>query len=311
MRERAEEVIDGVRLMLHGVRWGRGLIAIEDNKPEAIAAMQKAAKGYGQIKVVPVPALYPMGSEKQMIKTLTGLEVPAGGLTAQVGVLVHNVATAFAVHEALRYGRPLVRRVVTVSGGAVRDRRNLDVPIGTLVEDLLDYCGLDTDPARLLMGGPMMGTVLPHARVPIVKGSNGVLALTAPELSSGETMPCFRCGSCVKVCPVGLVPLEMMKRAEAGDFDGALAYGLSDCISCGTCAYACPANLPLTQYFNYAKGAIAVLAENERKMTLTKELAAQRQTRIEAQEAEKARKKAERAAARAAKKQQQAEEVPS
>lgn len=306
MRERAAEIVDGVRLMLHAIRWGRALIAIEDNKPDAIAAMREAAKGHGQLKVVAVPALYPMGSEKQMIKTLTGLEVPAGGLTAQVGVLVHNVATAFAVHEAIRYGRPLVRRVVTVSGGAVRDRRNLEVPIGTLVQDLLNYCGLSAEPTRLLMGGPMMGTVLPHSRVPIVKGSNGVLALTEPELGGGDTMPCIRCGSCVRVCPMGLMPLEMMKRSRHGDLDGALDYGLNDCLSCGTCAYVCPAHLPLTQYFNYAKGEVAARAQAQRKSDYTKQLVQARQARLEREAAAKAEAAAQRKAERAAKKAQQA-----
>ncbi len=308
MRERAPEIIDGVRLMLHAIRWGRALIAIEDNKPEALAAMQEAARGYGQIKVVKVPALYPMGSEKQMIKTLTGLEVPAGGLTANVGVLVHNVATAFAVHEAIRFGRPLVRRVVTVSGGAVRDRRNLEVPVGTLVEDLLRYCGLDAEPDRVVMGGPMMGTVLPHSRVPIVKGSNGVLALTEPELGGGDVMPCIRCGSCARVCPMGLLPMEMMKRAENGDLDGVVSYGLTDCLSCGTCAYVCPAHLPLTHYFNYAKGELAARAQAQRKADYTKQLVQARQARLERDAALKAEAAAKRKAERAAKKAQEAAE---
>jgi len=306
MRERAPEVIDGIRLMLHGIRWGRALVAIENNKPEAIAAMREAARGHGQIEVVPVPALYPMGSEKQLIKTLTGREVPAGGLAAQIGVLVHNVATAFAVHEAIRLGRPLVRRIVTVSGGAVRDRRNLEVPIGTLVQDLLDHCGLSDAPSRLIMGGPMMGTVLPHGKVPIVKGSNGVLALTEPELGSGEQMPCIRCGSCVRVCPVGLMPVEMMKRAKHGDLDGALDYGLSDCLSCGTCAYVCPANLPLTQYFNYAKGEVSARSQAQRKSDYTKQLVQARQDRLEREAAAKAEAAAKRKAEREAKKAREA-----
>lgn len=307
MRERAAEVIDGVRLILHGIRWGRAIIAIEDNKSEALAAMGEAAKGYGQLEVVAVPTLYPMGSEKQLIKTVTGLEVPAGGLAAQVGVLVQNVATAYAVHEAIRYGRPLVRRIVTVSGGAVRDRRNLEVPIGTLVDDLLRHCGYAGEPERLLMGGPMMGTVLPHAMVPIVKGSNGVLALSKPELPEGSASPCIRCGSCVRVCPVGLMPLELMKRAQNNDLDGAVDYGLSDCLSCGTCAYVCPAHLPLTHYFNYAKGELAARAQQKRKTDYTKQLVQARQARLEREAQAKAEAAAKRKAERAAKKAQEAE----
>ncbi len=307
MRERAFEVIDGVLLILHGIRWGRAIIAIEDNKHEALEAMRATAKGYGQLEVVAVPTLYPMGSEKQLIKTVTGLEVPAGGLAAQVGVLVQNVATAYAVHEAIRYGRPLVRRIVTVSGGAVRDRRNLEVPIGTLVDDLLRHCGHDGEPERLLMGGPMMGTVLPHAMVPIVKGSNGVLALSKPELPEGSASPCIRCGSCVRVCPVGLMPLELMKRAQNNDLDGAQDYGLSDCLSCGTCAYVCPAHLPLTHYFNYAKGELAARAQQKRKNDYTRQLVQARQARLEREAQAKAAAAAKRKAERAAKKAQEAE----
>jgi len=307
MREQAETVVDGIRIMLHSVGIDRALVGIEDNKPEAFATMREAAKAFPGIAIVSVPSLYPMGSEKQMIFALTGREVPAGKRPGDVGALVHNVATAHAVSRAVRSGHPLVSRIVTVSGGAVRDRRNLEVPIGTRVSELLRHCGLNETPARLLMGGPMMGMVLPHAEVPVVKGSNGVIALTVAEASPHAAMPCIRCGRCVGVCPVGLIPLDLVARVRGGDLDGAVETGLIDCLSCGSCAYVCPANLPLTQYFNFAKGELVIRDQDRRKTEFTKKMAAERQERQERQRREKAAAMAARKAAAAKKKAEQKE----
>ncbi len=191
-----------IRIMAHALGVARIVIGIENNKPEAQAAMAVAASAYPTIRIARLPTRYPMGSEKHLVQTLTGRETPARGLTADIGVVVHNPATAFAVHEALRLGYPLVARVVTVSGGAIAQPRNLRVPLGTRVQDLIDYCGgFKEEPARLLSGGPMMGQPLPSTRVPMVKGSNGVLALTAAESNPRDPMPCIRCGSCVKRVP--------------------------------------------------------------------------------------------------------------
>ncbi len=288
MREQAGTVVDGIRIMLHAAAIERALVGIEDNKPAALAAMRKAAQAFPGIDIVAVPSLYPMGSEKQMIYALTGREVPAGKRPGDIGVLVHNVATAHAVSRAVRTGRPLLSRVVTVSGGAVRDRHNLEVPIGTRVSELLRHCGVTGEPARLLMGGPMMGMVLPHAEVPVVKGSNGVIALTTAEVAPHAAMPCIRCGRCVGACPVGLVPLDLMSRVRGGDLDGAVDSGLVDCLSCGSCAYVCPAHLPLTQYFNFAKGELVIRDQERRKAEFTRTLAAERQERLERQRREKA-----------------------
>ncbi len=308
MRESADTVIDGVRIMVHAIGLEGASIAIEDNKPQAYAAMRSAAEPYPEIRVVRVPSLYPMGSEKQMIQFLTGIEVPAGTRSAEIGLLVHNVATAHAIHEAVRFARPLVSRVVTVSGGAVRNKRNLQVPIGTLVQELFDYCGLVENPARLIMGGPMMGQVIPHTRVPVVKGTSGIIALSQRELGEMQTMPCIRCGRCVGACPVGLMPLELMARVRAADFDGAIDYGLHDCISCGSCAYVCPSHLPLTQFFNFAKGELVTRDVEKRKNDYTRKLAADRQARLQREAEEKKRAAAERKAARAAAKAAKATE---
>ena len=301
MRERAEHIVDGVRLMLHALQAPNAVIAIEDNKPEAVASMKAACQLERQIRVVVVPSRYPAGSAKQLIQILTGLETPAGGRGTDTGVLVHNVGTAYAVHRALRQAHPLISRIVTVTGGAVAKPQNLEAPIGTLVEDLLAFCGGATDITRLLMGGPMMGQPLPGTQVPIVKGTNGILALTAAEARLTATpSPCIRCGRCVEACPMGLMPLEMSKRARHDDLDGALEFGLIDCISCGSCAYACPSHIPLVQYFEYARGALEARQRAEQKARETRRLLEQRQARLA--RAEQA--KAEAAARRQAEKRQ-------
>lgn len=301
MRELPDEVVDGARLMRHALKAQRIIVVLEDNKPEALAALTQAARNYSEISVVAVPTRYPMGSEKQMIRTVTGLEVPAGGLGTDIGVLVHNVATAQAVHRALRRGWPLLSRIVTVTGSAVDDPMNLDVPIGTKVSELVDFCSISLDKtARLLMGGPMMGQQLPSVDAPIVKGLNGIVALAEHDVDTSPTMPCIRCGRCVDACPVGLLPIELWKRAHNEDFQGALDYGLIDCIACGSCSYSCPSHIPIVHYISYAKGELANRQRAEQKTKETKRLAEQRQERLEREarlQAEAAeRRKAEREA---------------
>ena len=215
MREHADGVLDGARIMAHALGVSQIIIGIENNKPQAQAAMVKAAAGDAKVRVARLPMRYPMGSEKHLVQTLTGRETPARGLTADIGVVVHNPATAFAVHQALRLGQPLVTRLVTVSGGAINRPRNLRVPLGTPIQHLIDHCGgFRVEPTRLISGGPMMGNPLPSTRVPIVKGSNGVLALTAQEVNARGASPCIRCASCVSACPCGLLPLDMAAHAR-------------------------------------------------------------------------------------------------
>ncbi len=309
MQERPGQIIDGVLLMMHALKTGRALIAIENNKPEAQQQLRAAADSFPEIEIVGVPTRYPMGSEKQMIQTLTGMEVPAGGIGADIGVVVHNVATAHAVHEALRQERPLISRIVTISGEMVNQPANLEVPIGTAAEELVAFCGgFKQEPARLLMGGPMMGMSLPHLKVPIVKGSNGILALSSEELGRQQpSSPCIRCGRCVDACPLGLMPLEMASRARHGQLDAAVDIGLYDCIACGTCAYVCPAAIPLTQYFNYAKGELATRRQEKQKAERTRELARARQERVEKAAQAKREAMLKRKAEREAKKKAEAE----
>jgi electron transport complex protein RnfC len=304
MRDHAAGVIDGVRIMMHAIGAREALVGIENNKPEAIAAMKRAAAPFSEIKVRPVPARYPMGSDRQLIQTLTGKEVPSDCRAADVGVIVNNVSTANAVHRALRLGEPLVQRIVTLNGGAIWQPGNILAPIGTLVSDLLVFAGLKSEPARLLMGGPMMGNVLPHAMVPIVKGTAGILAFNEDEIATPEAGPCIRCGNCTRACPIGLLPLEMAANIRTDNLNGAEALGLSDCISCGCCAYICPSHIPLVQYFTHAKGELWAQERNKLRNEATKRLAAERAARLERETREKAaaaaKRKAERAAQKAA-----------
>jgi electron transport complex protein RnfC len=306
MRERAADVVDGMRIIRHAIGAKEVLCGIEDNKPEALAAMRAAAAPFGEVRIVAVPSRYPMGSDKQLIQVLTGKEVPADGRAADVGVLVHNVGTANAVHRALRRGEPLISRIVTVNGGAVAAPRNLEVPLGAMLSALLEHCdGLVEPAARLVMGGPMMGNPLLSADVPVIKGTSGILALTRAEVEQGRESPCIRCASCVTACPMNLLPLEMSALIRAGELDAAVGWGLKDCIACGSCSYVCPAHIPLAHYFDHAKGELAARERAKMKQEATRQLAEQRSQRMAREAQEKAeaaaRRKAERERAKAAK----------
>jgi electron transport complex protein RnfC len=304
MRERATQIVEGIRLIAYAVAAREVLVGIEDNKPEAIAAMQQAAQG-SEIKVVVMPSMYPMGSEKQIIQVLTGKEIPAGGRPADIGVLVHNVATAFAVQQAVRFGRPLLSRIVTVSGGAIKSPCNVEALVGTPVRELIECAdGYALPAVRLVLGGPMMGQQITDTGVPMVKGTSGVLALTSKEIGQAEASPCIRCSTCVRACPVGLVPLEMAARIRTSDLSGAVALGLKDCIACGSCSYVCPAHIPLVHYFNYAKGDLAAQERAKLKQEATKKLMDMRNERMARIERERAEAAARRKAAREAKEKQ-------
>ena len=301
MRERAVQIVEGIRLIAYTVGTQEVLVGIEDNKPAAIAAMQAAARG-SSVQVIAMPSMYPMGSEKQIVQVLTGKEIPAGGRPADIGVLVHNVATAYAVQQAIRYGRPLVSRIVTLSGGALKTPCNVEALIGTPVEELIAVAGGYAQPAaRMVLGGPMMGQQFANTGVPVLKGTSGVLALTASEIGQAEPSPCIRCSTCVRACPVGLLPLEMAAHIRASDLSGAVDLGLKDCIACGSCSYVCPAHIPLVHFFNYAKGDLAAQERAKLKQEATKKLAEARTERIARIERERAEAMAKRKAAREAK----------
>lgn len=307
MQEQADEVIEGILIMAKSLGVGKAFIGIEKNKPEAIKKMTEAAKDYPGIKVVALPTRYPMGSEKHLVQTLTGKETPARGLTADIGVVVHNVATAKAVFDAVTKGMPLIERIVTVSGRAIKTPRNLKVLVGTVIEDLIEFCGGYTEtPQQILSGGPMMGQPIRSTSIPLVKGANGVLALNAEDIKQDDQMPCIRCASCVAACPCGLVPLDMSAHIRADDLDGAVKLGLQDCISCGSCSYTCPSRIPLVHTFNYAKGKLTETQRTQHRQEETKRLAEARTIRVEKEAKAKREAMMRKKAAMAAKRKKSA-----
>ncbi len=310
MQERADQIVDGIRIMLHGMEAQQAKIGIEDNKPDAIAAVTRASDAFNNIDVVTVPTRYPMGWDRQLIRYITGKEVPAGSRATDVGVLMHNVATAYAIHNALRKGEPSINRIVTVSGNAIGQPQNIEVPIGTLISDVFEFCQIQADnTARIVMGGPMMGEALPHSDLPIVKATSGVLALTAEEIAEGEEQPCIRCASCIQVCPVGLLPVDMANRIKSNQLDSAVSIGLKDCISCGSCSYVCPSNIPLVHYFKYASGEMVSRQQAAHKSEQTQKLIDERNKRMQRIEQKKAEEAAKRKAAKEAREKAKAEKA--
>jgi len=254
MLEKPLAVLKGAKLFARALSVSRGFIAIEDNKPDALACMEKVADRDPIFKIRSLPTRYPQGGEKQLIQELTGREVPSGGLPMNVGVVVQNVGTAFAAFEAGHLGKPLVERVLTVTGEGVTRPANLMVRLGTSLEMLLKACGMKPSPKRkVILGGPMMGIAQMDLQVPVTKGTSGVLVLSEEALPSTDQMPCIRCGRCVRACPMGLLPCELGDLCRSGLYEEADRYGLRDCIECGCCAYICPAKLPLVQFIRQGK----------------------------------------------------------
>ncbi|MCH1924015.1 electron transport complex subunit RsxC [Shewanella sp. C32] len=299
MQQYAAEVIAGVKLLLKASGTHKALIGVEDNKPAALEQLRLAAAESDEIEVHAAPSIYPMGSERHLIKYLTGAVVPAGGHAGMLGILVHNIATARAVYQAVRFQRPLVSRVITVSGKGIAAPRNVEVPIGTPVSELLEYCGGVSDStARLLFGGPMMGQVISSPYIPIDKTVGGILALTEEEVRPRPQSECIRCGQCVRACPMGLMPFQMAAYARLSDFSKTEALGVGHCLSCGACSYVCPSALPLVQYFQFAKGSINANRLKAQRSATAKQLNEERVQRLAKEAEAKAAAKAAKAAAR-------------
>jgi electron transport complex protein RnfC len=291
MRERADHVVHGARILRHIVGAKAVLIGIEDNKPEAIAAMQGAVAGMGdpRLEVVVVPTKYPSGGERQLIRVLTGLEVPSHGIPAKIGIVCQNVATAAAVADAVLDGRPLISRFVTLTGQGIAAPCNLEVLLGTPARELIAQAGGYTGRAtRLILGGPMMGFALPHDDIPITKAANCLLAPSREEAPGPPApLPCIRCGHCAEVCPVNLLPQQLFWWAHAKDLDKAQDYNLFDCIECGCCAHVCPSHIPLVQYYRYAKTEAWAKEQEKRKAELARQRHEARVARLARQEAER------------------------
>jgi electron transport complex protein RnfC len=256
MLERPGDILAGLKILMRILGVEKGFVGIENNKPDAVAMMKEAARGEADISVEPCEVKYPQGAEKMLIKALTGREVPnAGGLPMDVGVVVQNVGTAVAIYEAVRYGRPLIERVVSVTGDGIREPKNLLVRIGTMVSEVIDECGgFKGASAKVISGGPMMGFALFTLEMPVTKGTSGILVISRAEVvHSGEYLACIRCGRCIDVCPMGLMPSMLSVLSEAEHFEEAKEYGLWDCFECGCCSYVCPSRRPIVQFVRLGK----------------------------------------------------------
>lgn len=254
MVEYTDRLVEGMKIAMKSLNVKRGIVGIEDNKPEAIRVIKEALKGT-DIEVVAMPTKYPQGAERMIIKVLTEREIPSGKRHSDIGVVGMNVCTIYSVANAVINGIPLIERVVTVAGDAVTEPKNVMVRIGTSFKDVLDFCGgLSKTPEKVINGGPMMGYAQGSLEVPVVKGVSGILALTKAELADSKDEACIRCGRCVEVCPIGLIPSMLSTLGKNGKYEEAKEkYGLLNCIECGSCAYVCPANRNVVQYIRYLK----------------------------------------------------------
>jgi electron transport complex protein RnfC len=307
MQERSGEILQGVFILQHILRPKQCVIAIEDGMPEAEAAMRQAisAAAASDIEVVRIPEIYPSGGERQLIWILTGKEVPSQGFPSDIGIICQNVGTAAAVARAVIQGQPLVSRFVTVTGGAIRQPRNLEALIGTPFSHLVAACGGYTPQAdRLLMGGPMMGFALHSDDVPVIKTTNCILAVTREEMAPPPpAMPCIRCGKCTEVCPAELLPQQLYWHARNGNLDAAQDYNLFDCIECGCCAYVCPSHIPLVQYYRHAKTEIWAQEKQKKAADIARrrhEARLERLERIKRERAERMARKKQAVAGKAA-----------
>lgn len=303
MRERAADIVRGIGIFRDLLQPKRVLIGIEDNKPEAAAAMRAAVAELGEnFEVVSVPTRYPAGGAKQLIRVLTGKEVPAAKRSTDLGVQCFNVATAYTAWRAIAYGEPVVSRIVTVTGN-VHAPRNYEALIGTPMDELLALAQPHPDTDGTVMGGPMMGFLVPTPDVPVVKATNCLIAhadrLFPPK---APEMPCIRCGACADACPHELQPFELYWHARAKNFGKTQQYHIFDCIECGCCSFVCPSRIPLVQYFRFAKSEIWAREREKNAADEAKTRFEFKQFREEREKAEKAEKLAKAAAAQAAKK---------
>ncbi|WP_416308130.1 electron transport complex subunit RsxC [Neptunicella sp. SCSIO 80796] len=296
MREYAWQIRQGIDVLNHLLSPKHIVIAVEDNKPEAIEAMKVACRDDSQYQVCAVPTKYPAGGEKQLIQTLTGKEVPVGGLPVDVGIVMQNVGTCFAIADAIFSGKPLIQRVVTISGENVQQAKNVWAPIGTPVAHLLAQCGYQPEPQqRLIMGGPMMGFALATDSIPVVKITNCILAPSTTEMPEAKPeQPCIRCSACADACPASLLPQQLLWYSKANDLDKAQEYNLFDCIECGACAYVCPSDIPLVHYYRTAKADVRTQQEEKDQADKARERFEARKTRLlrDQQEREEKHRKA-------------------
>ena len=266
MLEHADEILVGLTILMKALRVSKAYIGIEANKPDAIRLLTKEAANYAGIEVVPLKVKYPQGGEKQLIDAILGRQVATGALPVSTGAVVQNVATVFAVYQAVQKNKPLFERVVTVTGKSLTRPGNLLVRIGTPVNQLIEECGgLPEDTGKVIAGGPMMGKSLLNLNVPVVKGTSGVLLMGGREATRGAVQPCIRCAKCVAVCPMGLEPYLLATASAHGDFERVEREDVLACIECGSCMFACPSHRPILDYIRLGKAKVGAMVRARQK----------------------------------------------
>jgi len=266
MLEKADEMLIGIQIIMKALDVKRAVIGIENNKPDAIEHLTKVSKNYQGIEICPLKVKYPQGGEKQLIKAIINREVPSGKLPIDVGTVVHNVGTVFAVYEAVQKNKPLIERVVTITGKSVKNPSNYWVRIGTPISALIEAAGgLPEDTGKIINGGPMMGKTVTSTEVPVTKGTSGILLVPQQESERGEIQNCIRCAKCVFVCPMGLEPYLLMPYAEKQLWDEAEKSKILDCIECGSCSYTCPSFRPLLDYIRLGKSNVGKIIRSRNK----------------------------------------------
>jgi len=291
LRERAQKVVRGAQIMMHALGAPDTVIAIESDMPEARVAIYDAIEAIGDERIHEsvVTAKYPAGGERQVIQLVMGEEVPEGALPSDIGYVCHNVATAAAIAEFFDEGRPLISRIVTVTGAGIEAARNLDVRIGTIMADLFKVIGgYDDESSHLIMGGPMMGICLPNDELPVTKATNCLIIMEARELSPPrQEMPCIRCGECNQVCPAQLLPQELLTASKQHDMAALDNLGLNACIECGCCDYVCPSYIPLTAQFALTKLELRTHESEVQRATHARNRFEARENRLQKDEAER------------------------
>ena len=317
MRERAEGILDGIEIMQFALRVKYCVIAIEDNKPEAISAMELALSARSHLQnteVVVIPTHYPTGSEKQLIQIVTGKQVPTRGLPIDIGIVSHNVGTAYAIGRAIKYGEPLISRIVTITGSELEHAVIFETLFVTPIHELLSFCGTKRHADEpFILGGPMMGYNLSGDHLPITKTANCIIVGVDDGAKPSTPLPCIRCGECAIACPVSLLPQQLYWYARAKDLDKTNEYHLFDCIECGCCSYVCPSEIPLVHYFRYAKTEIMNQQQEQEKADLARIRHENRLARLKLEQQEKDLRQQQRKAALAATqaaKEKQAAELP-
>ncbi|MDE3742821.1 electron transport complex subunit RsxC [Maribacter polysaccharolyticus] len=264
MLEKGEEIVVGIKILMKALHVNKAIIGIEDNKHDAVELFKRLTANEKQIQVAALQVKYPQGGEKQLISAILDREVPKNGLPMDVGVVVNNVGTVFAIYEAIQHNKPLIERVVTVTGKKLKNPSNFWVKIGTPIKDLIEEVGgMPEGTRKIINGGPMMGKAIKNTDVPVTKGTSGILIVDEDEACRGEVKNCIRCGECVNVCPMGLEPHLLMNLSEKGMYEKAAQEDIMTCIECGSCSYVCPSNRPLLDYIRFGKNITKQLASSK------------------------------------------------